>query len=304
MRRDKVLIEEFLRGYNDYSGTTFRVTKRPDEVERKKQAVDTIAQDDSRQKLAIEHTLLQPFVGEKDDAQRLLTMIAPLEKDASLRVPGQSIDVSVTVGAIPKGHDWSSASAKVVGWFRDARSSIPEGQSIYSVPGVGFDLTLRIDMDDSPYPEGRVYVMRSDMPEDFESVVRKALEDKLPKLAKTPADKRILLFEMDNVPRSPMEITDVLETVRPEFSDLGIVDEVWCLCTAARDTEQRYIVTRVWPRSEAEWPSFSVPSPPMAGSPGWDRQKIGKGTCQGPFTPLTRIAPKQGTSATPRPIQG
>ena len=64
--------------------------------------------------------------------------------------------------------------------------------------------------------------MRSDIAlKDFKSVVRKALEDKLPKLAGTPADRRILLFELDNVPRSPMEITDALEILRGELPRLG-----------------------------------------------------------------------------------
>ncbi len=258
MGRDKTLIEEFLRGYNQYFGTTFRVMKRPDELERQKQAVDCIAQNDDGETLAVEHTLIQPFVGEKDDAQRLLTMIAPLENDASLRVPGKSIDVIVTVGAIPKGLDWRAASAKLVAWFRETRLSLPEGPSIHRVPDLGFDLTLRIGKDDSPYPEGRVYVMRSGMPEDFPSVVRKALQEKLRKLAGTLADRRILLFEMDNIPRSPTEITDALETLEAEFPDLKSVNECWCSLTAAREREGKYVVSRVWPRSEAEWPHFTV----------------------------------------------
>jgi hypothetical protein len=258
MARDKVLIEEFLRGYNQHGGTTFRVTKQPDELERQKEAIDAIARDEKGQTLAIEHTLIQPFVGEKGDAQRFLTAIAQLEQDPSLRVPGFSIYLSVPVAAIPKGPDWKAVRAKVVAWFREARLSLPRGQSIHRIPEVSFDLALRIRKDDSPYPEGRVYVSRSDMPEDFQSVVRKALEYKVPKLAATPADRRILLFEMDNVPRSPTEITDALETLRGEFPDLDVINEVWCPLTGARDTERRYMVIRVWPRSKDDWPGFTV----------------------------------------------
>ncbi len=260
MERDKVLIEEFLRGFNDTFRTAFQIAKRPDELERQKKAIDAIAQDSRGQRLAIEHTLIQPFAGEKDDAQRLLAAIAPLEADHSLRIPGKSLDVSVRVWAIPKGPDWKLVGAKVIAWFRDTRLSVPEGQSIHRVPGVGFELTLQITKEDSPYPEGRVYVMRSDMPEDFESVVRKALEDKLPKLARTPADRRILLFEMDNTPRSPLEITAALETLKGEFSEFDLVDEFWCALTAGREREGSFLVSRVWPRSEAEWPHFTVSS--------------------------------------------
>jgi hypothetical protein len=258
MERDKLLIEEFIKGLNEYSGTSYRVTKQPDKLDRRNEAIDAIAYDNSGQILAVEHTLIQPFVGEKIDAQRLLTAIAPLEADHSLRIPGKALNVSIRVWAIPKGPDWKLVGAKAISWFREARLSIPDGQSMHHVPDVGFELTLQIKRSDSPYPEGRVYVMRSNMPEDFKSVIRKALEDKLPKLAGTPADRRILLFEMDNVPRSPTEITDAVEVLRDEFPSLNRINEIWCPLTAARDNEQEYIVMRVWPRSEAQWPHFTV----------------------------------------------
>ena len=49
MERDKVLIEEFIQGFNDYSGTTYRVTTQPDKLDRQNEAIDAIAYDDSGQ---------------------------------------------------------------------------------------------------------------------------------------------------------------------------------------------------------------------------------------------------------------
>jgi hypothetical protein len=125
MDRDKILIGEFLCAYNEYYGTTFRVTKYPDKLAGRGKAIDAIAQDDDGLTLAIEHTLIQPIIGEKDDAQRLLTMLAPLEADVSLRAPRKSIAISLAVGAIPKGPDWKEASAKVVAWFRERVATVP-----------------------------------------------------------------------------------------------------------------------------------------------------------------------------------
>jgi hypothetical protein len=245
--RDRILIEDFLRGYNQHIGETYQPATRPDEVERQKQAVDWIAKNCLGRILANEHTLIQPFIGEKDDAQRLMTVIAPLEADHSLRIPGKSLDVFVGVGAIPRGPDWKLVGPTVIAWFRDARLTVPEGQSVHSVPDVGFDLTLHIEKDDSPYPEGRVCVSRSDIPDDFQLVVRKALEDKLPKLAGTRADKRILLFEKDNLPRGYTEIGKVIESLKGEFPDLAKVDEVWVVNTVARVSEGCLFFLRVWP---------------------------------------------------------
>jgi hypothetical protein len=247
MGRDKLLIGEFLRGYNEHFGTTFQVTELPDHLERQKEAIDAVAKDASGRALAVEHTLIQPFLGEKADAQPLLSVFAPLESDTSLRVAGQAIDVSVPVAAIPKGLDWKAVGARVVVWFRDIRQTLPHGESVHRVPGVGFELTLRIAKDESPYPERRVYVMRSDMPEDFQSVIRKALDDKLSKLAATQADKRILLLEKDNTPRGYTEIGKAIESLRDEFTHLSKVDEIWVANTVAWASESCLFFYRVAP---------------------------------------------------------
>jgi hypothetical protein len=97
------------------------------------------------------------------------------------------------------------------------------------------------------YPEGRVCVSRSDMPEDFQSVVRKALEDKLPKLAGTHADKRILLLEKDNLPRDYTEFAKVIESLKGEFPDLAKIDEVWVVNTVGWANEGCLFFYRVWP---------------------------------------------------------
>jgi hypothetical protein len=251
MERDKHLIGEFLRGYNQHFGTTFRITELPDQLQRREKAVDALAEDATGQKLAIEHTLIQPFLGEKDDAQRLLSVIAPLESDPSLRLPGKSIDVSVGVRAVPQGPDWKRVGAGVVAWFRAIRLSLPDGQSTHEVPNVGFDLTLRIEKDDSPRPEGRIFVMRSgipEMPRDFESVIRIALKEKLSKLlAEARADKRILLLEKDNTPRGYNEIGNIIDSFKGDFQELSVVNDVWVMNTVGWTSEGCLFFYHVWP---------------------------------------------------------
>lgn len=85
------------------------------------------------------------------------------------------------------------------------------------------------------------------MPEDFQSVVRKALEDKLPKLAGTHADKRILLLEKDNLPRDYTEFAKVIESLKGEFPDLAKIDEVWVVNTVGWANEGCLFFYRVWP---------------------------------------------------------
>jgi len=266
MGRDQDIVDEFLAGYNAHFGSTFRIIERPDEVQRQKQAVDALALDAVGQTLAIEHTLVQPFVGEKDDSRRFLTAIAPLEEDLSLRLPGIAYFVSLPVAAIPKGFDWAKIGKELRDWFLRVLSSIPEGTSLHKVPNVGFELALRIRKSQSPTTAGRILVLRSDMPDDFRQVVRKALKDKLPKLTKTRANIRILLLELDNMPVSELEIADSLQAMKEEYPDLATIDQIWSPVTVGRDIGCEYFATRVWPRSEAEWAIISVKCKPLSGA--------------------------------------
>ena len=118
-------------------------------------------------------------------------------------------------------------------WFRRNQRFFPDGHSTRSVPGLGFELTLQIIKENSACPEGRVCVMRSGVPDNLRSVVRKALEDKLDKLTGTTADQRILLFEKDNLPRGYTEIGRVVESFVADLPDLAMIDQIWVVNTVA-----------------------------------------------------------------------
>ena len=64
MRRDRErkLLNMFLSKYGDYPKRDY-----PEDRERSKKAVDVIAENREGNTLAIEHTLVEPFLGERDD---------------------------------------------------------------------------------------------------------------------------------------------------------------------------------------------------------------------------------------------
>ena len=112
------------------AGANFEVKQWVDDVVRDKQAVEAIAVDSSTGiSLAVEHTLLQPFEGEKDDTQRFLTVIGDLEKDDSLKVPRYMITLHLNVGAIPKGIKWPDVNKTLDQWIRDNNIKSPDGDS-------------------------------------------------------------------------------------------------------------------------------------------------------------------------------
>lgn len=66
--RDKRLITLFVAEYNLWAGSSYSIVRWPDLETRDQEAVDAVARDDGDRELVIEHTLLQPFTGERADA--------------------------------------------------------------------------------------------------------------------------------------------------------------------------------------------------------------------------------------------
>jgi hypothetical protein len=266
MRRDQRLVDLFIAGYNKQFGTNFKVVERPDETNRAMPAIEAIAHDPRVGSFAIEHTLVQPFMGEKEDNQRFNAAIACLERDVALRVPGHMIMVSTRVGAIPKGKriDWDDVGNTVEKWFEGVKDGLPEGGSVHSVPNLPFLLEVSLTKKKMRPEVAALFVMRTGMPDDFGQVVRRALETKLPKLTSTPADKRALLLEMDSAPRSPFEVGDQIGLLQQEFPHLREVDEAWCALTLAWETEGIVHFFLVWPQADNVW--FEAAEPSCKGS--------------------------------------
>src|SRR5262249_10803735 len=148
--------------------------------------------------LQFEHTLLQPFVGERQDSHILSRTLAPLDRRQDLLVEGSNISLRFRVGAVPTGVKWATVPAAVESWYKSGCRDFPNGQSKHHIPGLPFDLEVDVEK----YEEsgnGHLFIERWMPPETIEPVVRDALSSKLPKLVATRADKRLLLLEKSSL---------------------------------------------------------------------------------------------------------
>jgi len=249
MKRDQQLVRLFLDEYTKICGEAFKVKEWADDAERNRPAVEAIAVDESSGKrLAIEHTLLQPFVGEKEDSHRFLTVIGNLEKDDSLRVPGHMIDISFRVGAIPKGMNWTEVNKSLGGWIQNNIAKLDDDQSNHTVRHNDLELQIRVSRMTLPHSEKGILIFSRLMPaHSLAEVMRTAFRKKLPKLVSTPADKRILLFEQNSLLHGNGEIHGAVETLASEFDGLKQVDEIWLIGTVAWESENYLWFTRIWP---------------------------------------------------------
>ena len=257
MRWDRELTQIFLKGYNRYRGTGFMIESYPEDTDRHRKAVEVIARDQSGATLAVEHTLVQPFGGEREDRVRFLAVFGRLEGNDELKVPGFWISIFPSVGAVPKGVNWEVVRLRVESWLRREKDSLPQGKSERSIPDVGFDLKVILWKRPTATGDG-VYFGRSGMPDDFCEVVRERLAAKLPKLVAADAKPRILLFELDSVAQGPPNLADCLEALESKVAELRGVDEIWCAQTSAWEAQRLVTFSRVWPPCTGAWPQFAA----------------------------------------------
>lgn len=248
MRRDERLIDLFLRGYRDRAGNSYRLVERPDRIERDRPAIDCIAESERGDRLAIEHTLVEPFEGQMADDQPFLAVFEPLHHSGELTIPNRLINILVPVGAIPKGMDWKQVRQGVTEWFRGTRLTIPVGESDHKIPRLGFDLTAHVEVMEVPDSPGVLIVGRI-RPKDklFRDVLRKALAAKLPKLLVAHASHRILLVEDASMILGLTIFSREIDAARETFPELTRVNSVWLAHTALWDSDKAVWFFHVWP---------------------------------------------------------
>lgn len=200
-------------------------------------AVEVLATRSDERTLAIEHTLIEFFIGEREDLERF-KLFLPIEQDQSLHVPGKIIYVDVPRGVLQKGQPWNRVVDGVHDWLRANIRSIPTGESMQTcmIGGGMPDVILQVRVIAEPDFDGHPLIRRYG-PVDVGETVEKALKAKLPKLVDTVADKRILLLERNQWSLNERDIHDEIEKRRPAFPALAQVDEVWLVETVAASSD-------------------------------------------------------------------
>jgi hypothetical protein len=250
MKRDECLVRHFFDGYGSYLGDRFSIRELPDQTERELPAVEVVAENKAGIRFAAEHTLVQPFDGEKADSVPFMKAFSHLEGDSSTKswIPtGVDVILSVPVGAVPKGEDWEKVGADVLKWLQDNIAALPEGTDDYPITGLSFPISIRIEKAELPGFPGTVFVMRQLPGMSYEYVIRKAFVKKLPKLIATQVDKRILILEKDSPPHGNSSILKNIKSLQGEFPELFKIDQIWVANTVAWEREEVIYFYQVWP---------------------------------------------------------
>lgn len=235
-RGEDALIELFLRMYEarSWAGDLSR-REYPERV--KDGGVEIIAtQVTTGRKLAIEHTLIEPFIGDKKDFhENFQELQRQLRADDSLKECGVALYVDAPVNVLPKGVSWQPIIDDVRAFLLAQKSTFGTRKEVRDCPSPHHPKkTIPLQVRRQPLErtsEGFVIVQRYGELRVAESV-HKALDKKLAKLAATEVDVRILMLERDQAWVDSDEILQQIEALKPQFPELATVREIWIADTA------------------------------------------------------------------------
>lgn len=195
--------------------------------------------------VAIEHTIIEPFIGEKKDFHENFQELArQLRADKSLMKPGVALYVDAPVEVLPKGVPWQPIIEDVRAFLRAEASSFPGEKEIRECPSPHHPKkTIPLQVSRQPLErttEGFVIIQRYGEMRVIDSV-RKALQNKLPKLALTDVDCRILMLERDQGFVYPRDIRKDVDALRSDFPLLSKVHELWICDTATFGAPREWV---------------------------------------------------------------
>lgn len=151
--------------------------------------------------------------------------------------------VVIPVAAIPLGYKWDEVGADLLEWLRTNHTIAPmEGESNHIVNvGLGkqgpLALPIKLQSMHLPGDAGVTVISRGPMPKTLGDIVEEALKRKLPKLVRTPADRRVLLIERQHISLGDTQISAEIERLAPNFPELNEVGEIWIADTSILESE-------------------------------------------------------------------
>lgn len=246
--KDKDVIESWLKLYGLITGNAYSVVEWPDQQDRTEKAIDALCEDVAGNRLAIEHTLIQPFKDEKADSKRFVQALASLENDPDLVLDGFAISVTQAVGSVPRGVKGSDLSAIFRSRLREILPRLPIGRSPIQVPTDSRSIPLTVCKEHLRQGEKPSFTTARIWPGDpGPELIMKALDEKVPKLAKHSNATRILLWEKDAIAGTPESQFERLPKTDEVKQLLGQIDAIWTVNTCALETESVIFTNDVWP---------------------------------------------------------
>jgi len=159
--------------------------------------------------ILLEHTLIESYREQIADSKRVAKLLGPLRTELTERLPTPGhYELAIDAGAVKGAKDTECIQTTLLKWIKEKAPLLQMGSPNVAPahyirekpPGVPFEFTLYR----FPRRDGKFDIVLNapdDLREQRRQRIRKALEDKCPKLCKARGDSRIsiLLLESDDI---------------------------------------------------------------------------------------------------------
>ena len=237
-KRDTALIRLFVSAYENGTWGADEL-QIPDE--QFDGAIDGFVERKSDgRRLAIEHTLIQPYVEDRADLAWFKQNFLPMHQEASLHVPARVTQIFIDAKAIRSEPTLKGAPAVVHEWLRRNVRSLPLGRSDHQCAiseTASIAICAKVFAEQPSYA-GALMLGRIYQPGTLGFLVEKALREKVPKLVNTEADQRVLLFERDQMLLDERTVLGEVDTRRLDFPELAKVNQIWFAQTIFYERDQ------------------------------------------------------------------
>lgn len=227
--RVKVLVEMFVQRYQNRRWAS-GVCRWPDEDQDN--GVDALIVGDGS--LAIEHTLVEPFLGNRTEIERLRRWFKPIEGDEALHQEGVASYVYIDRPALATPARCQRLAGSLRLWLRGVLPGVKVNGQRYRFtcdcgPSLGSFLVeiRRVALNSGRSAVRVLRLANVDLP----GVLSRSLERKVAKLLATGATTCILLLERESWAFSEEDVVAELRRQRVQWPELGNVDEVWIVET-------------------------------------------------------------------------
>lgn len=195
--KNEVQVCDFVRRIvSAASGTAVEITDYPDREDRAGKMVEQLWESQTH-RFAIEHTLLESFVGQLTDDAKFVKLIAPVETMLAGHLPGTYV-LAVDVGASTDARvRYDDAQKRICAAVLEAAPSLPVGKAVtLGIESIPFPVHLFRRSEDGSKILVRRFV--SDVEASRMDRVRRALEQKCPKLLAARTDGRLSILALES----------------------------------------------------------------------------------------------------------
>lgn len=229
----KTIILKFIEKYNSCQPHEFGIVRWPDEENRKSRDIDAIAEAKGERPLAIEHTKVETFFNQLQEAARFTEYYGQLETELK-NAFAFDITLTLPIFAFVTGTKWGDVRDIIRDWLVANANDFPDGYSSHQIPGVHFAVGINKNITGTQlFTVARRAPSDRDVHIELAQSLAEALVDKNDQLAQYRASGTHTVLILESPDIALVSYVSLYKAFLQAHAIIGTpnIDEVWLACT-------------------------------------------------------------------------